>query len=193
MRGAPRREFEAVKPPRTARSHGSRRRRRLAARDSLSFERATLSRDGARIRRILAASGKSSISRNDERRLAEPSFEPRSSVALLPAVSSRGSAARAGRGTGGPSRSSAHGADCLREPQAPSLLASPGERRSPEFAAHSAANVRGRRECLALSVRQDLAGQPAETDLLGGPYLNTAMTPPGGDHRRQTPDRRAFL
>ena len=84
MRGAPRREFEAVKPPRTARSHGSRRLRRLAARDSLSFERATLSRDVARILRILAASGKSEISRTDERRVA--SFEPRASVALLPAV-----------------------------------------------------------------------------------------------------------
>ena len=64
-----------------ARSPGLRRRRRLAARDSLSFVRAVLSRDGARIRRILAAcrtssgnvvrtqhvltaSGKSSISRN---------------------------------------------------------------------------------------------------------------------------------
>ena len=53
-------------------------------RDSLSFERAKLSRDVARILRILAASGKSPISRNDERRIA--SFEPRSSVALLPAV-----------------------------------------------------------------------------------------------------------
>ena len=39
----------------------------LDSRDSLSFERAKLSRD-------------------DERRLAEPSFEPRSSVALLPVV-----------------------------------------------------------------------------------------------------------
>ena len=130
MRGAPRREFEAVKPPRTAHSHGPRRRSRLAARGSLSSERATLSRDGARIRRILAAcrtqsgnvgrtqrvltaSGKSSISRTDERR--DASFEPRASGALRPAVSSRGVAARAGRGTGGPSRSSAHGADCLRE------------------------------------------------------------------------------
>jgi hypothetical protein len=28
---------------------------------------------------------------------------------------------------------------------------------------------------LALSVRQDLAGQPAETDPLNGPYLNTAL------------------
>ena len=108
----------------SARSHGSRRRRRLAARNSLSFERATLSRDVARIRRILAACrttsgnvvrtrrvltarGKSSISCNDERRLAEPSFEPRASVALFPVVSSRGTAARAGRGTRGPSRSSA--------------------------------------------------------------------------------------
>ena len=98
---------------------------------------------------------------------------------LLPVVSSRGAAARvagaagtlprggfaampAGRGTGGPSRS-AHGADCLREPQAPSLRASPGERRSPELAAQGAANVQVRRECLALSVHQDQAGQPAET------------------------------
>ena len=166
MRGAPRREFEAVKPPRTARSHGPRRRSRLAARDSLSFERAKLSRDVARILRILAASGKSSISRTDERR--DASFEPRSSVALLPVVSSRGTAARvagsagnlfrggyaatpAGRGTFGPSRSSAHGADCLREPAAPSLLASPGERRSPEPAAQGAANVRVRRACRGLS------------------------------------------
>ena len=62
---------------------------------SLSFERAKLSRDVARIRRILAAcrtssgtvvrtprvltaSGKSPISRTDERRIA--SFEPRSSL-----------------------------------------------------------------------------------------------------------------
>ena len=155
MRGAPRREFEAVKPPRTARSHGPRRRSRLAAWDSLSFERAELSRDVARIRRILAASGKSSISRNDERRGA--SFEPRSSVVLLPAVSSRGNAARAGRGTEGPSP-----------------LATPGERRSPELAAHSAANVRVRRECLALSIHQDSVSQPAEADPLDGPYLNTA-------------------
>ena len=119
------------------------------------------------------------------------SFEPRSSVAVLPVVSSRGAAARgagaagtqfrggyaatpAGRGTFGPSWSSAHGADCLREPEAPSLRASPGERRSPELAALCAANVRVRRECLALSVRQDLAGQPAETDSLDGLYLNTA-------------------
>ena len=121
MRGATRREFEAVKPPRTARSHGPRRRNRLAARDSLSFERATLSRDVARIRRILAAcrtssgsvvrtrrvltaSGTSPISRTDERRLREPSFDPRASVALLPVVSSRGAAAQAGRGTFVPSR-----------------------------------------------------------------------------------------
>ena len=69
-----------------------------------------------------------------------------------------------------PPRSSAHGADCQREPQAPSLLASPGERRSPELAAHSAANVRGRRECLARSVRQDSASSPAET-WLAGRYL----------------------
>ena len=34
--------------------------------------------------------------------------------------------------------------------------------------------VRVRRACLALSVRQDLAGPPAETDSLDGPYLNTA-------------------
>ena len=34
--------------------------------------------------------------------------------------------------------------------------------------------VRVRRACLALSVRQDPAGQPAETDLLDDPYLNTA-------------------
>ena len=106
MRGAPRREFEAVEPPRTARSHGPRRLRRLAVRDSLC-----------------------------------------SSVASLPVVSSRGAAARAGRGTAGPSR-----------------LASPGERRSPELAAHSAANVRVRRERLALSVRQDSVDCPAETD-----------------------------
>ena len=33
----------------------------------------------------------------------------------------------------------------MREPAAPSLRASPGERRAPELAAHSAANVRGRR------------------------------------------------
>ena len=171
MRGAPRREFEAVKPPRTARSHGSRRRRRLAARDSLSFERATLSRDVVRTQRVLTASGKSPISRNDERRVA--SFEPCSSVALLPAVSSRGTAARAGRGTAGPSRSSAHGADCRREPQAPSPLASPGERRSPELAAQGAANVRVRRERLALSVRQDSVDCPAETDRLARAYLNT--------------------
>ena len=90
-----------------ARSHGPRRLRRLAVRDSLSFERATLSRDGARILRILAVSGKSSISRTDERRIA--SFEPRSSVALLPVVSSRGAAARAGRGTEGPSRLASSG------------------------------------------------------------------------------------
>ena len=44
-----------------------------------SFERASLSRDVARIRRILAASGKSPISRNDERRVA--SFEPRLNTA----------------------------------------------------------------------------------------------------------------
>ena len=103
-----------------ARSHGSRRLRRLAARDSLSFERAMLSRD-------------------DERRIA--SFEPRSSVALLPVASSRGTAARAGRGSSGPSRSSAHGADCLREPAAPSLRASPGARRASELAALGAANA----------------------------------------------------
>ena len=167
MRGAPRREFEAVKPPRTARSHGPRRLRRLAVRDSLSFERAELSRDVARIRRILAASGKSSISRNDERRVA--SFEPCSSVALLPAVSSRGSAARAGRGT-----------------SSPSWLASPGERSSPELAAHNAANVQVRREHLALSVRQDSIGHPAETDRLAGAYLNTAVTGRRNFSRRET-------
>ena len=105
------------------------------------------------------------------------SFESCSSVALLPMVSSRGAAARAGRGTAGPSRSSVHGADCPREPQAPSLLASPGERRSPELAAQGAANVRGRRERLALSVRQDSVSYPAETDRLAGAYLNT---PPAG-------------
>ena len=100
IRGAERRAFEAVKPPRTARSHGSRRLRRLAARDSLSFERAELSRDVARIRRILAAcrtwsgnvvrtrrvltaSGKFSISRNDERRLRRLSnHAPRSRCSL---------------------------------------------------------------------------------------------------------------
>ena len=112
---------------------------------------------------------------------------------MRPVVSSRGSAARvagaagnqfhggyaatpAGRGTFGPSRSSAHGADCLREPPAPSLLASPGERRSPELATQGAANVRGRRERLALSVRQDSVGCPAETDWFAGAYLNTAQT-----------------
>ena len=79
-------------------------------------------------------------------------------------------------GPHGPSRSSAHGADCLREPTAPSLLASPGERRSPELAAPSAANVRVRRECLALSVRQDSIDCPAETDRLAGAYLNTAVS-----------------
>ena len=162
-------------PP--ARSHGLRRLRRLAARDPLSFERATFSRDVARIRRILAAcrtssgnvvrtqrvltaSGKSPISCNGEKRVA--SFDPRASAAVRPVVSSRGSAARvagsagnlfhgghavtlAARGTAGPSRSSAHGADCLREPQAHSRLASPGERRAPEFAAQGAANVGVRR------------------------------------------------
>ena len=136
----------------------------------------------------MTARGTSPSSRTDERRVA--SVDPRASVALLPVVSSRGVAAwvagtagnlfrggvaatLAGRGTFGPSRSSAHGADCLivtavsqsrvdrptaggrtgqrvtaitmREPTAPSRLASPGERRSPELAAHSAANVRGRR------------------------------------------------
>ena len=101
------------------------------------------------------------------------SFEPRSSVALLPVVSSRGTAARAGRGTGGPSRSSAPCADCPREPQAPSLLASPGERRSPELAAHSAANVRVRRECLALSVRQESVDRAAETGSPVGAYLKS--------------------
>ena len=155
MRGATRREFEAVKPPRTARSHGPRRRSRLTARDSLSFERAELSRDVVRTLRVLTASGKSSISRTDERRVA--SFEPRASVALLPAVSSRGVAARAGRGTTGPS-----------------WLASPGERRSPELAAHSAANVRVRRERLALSVRQESVNRPAETGSSVSAYLNTA-------------------
>ena len=121
----------------------------LDSQDSLSSDRAKLSRDGARILRILAACrtqsgnvvrtrsvltarGKSSISRTDERRIA--SFEPRFSVASLPMMSSRGSAARAGRGTAGPS-----------------LLASPGERRSPELAAQGAANVRVRRECRGLS------------------------------------------
>ena len=120
----------------------------------------TWSGNVVRTRSVLTASGKSSISLTDERCMA--SFEPRSSVALLPVVSSRGAAARvagaagnqfrggyaatpAGRGTAGPPRSSAHGADCLREPQAPSLRASPGERRSPELAAQGAANVRGRR------------------------------------------------
>ena len=44
-----------------------------------SFERAELSRDVARILRILAASGKSKISRTDERRVA--SFEPRLNTA----------------------------------------------------------------------------------------------------------------
>ena len=58
----------------------------------------------------------------------------------------------------------------------PVVLASPGERRSPELAAHSAANVRVRRECLALSVRQDPAGQPAEIGSSVGAYLNTATT-----------------
>ena len=82
------------------------------------------------------------------------SFEPRSSVALLPVV-----------------------------------LASPGERRSPELAAHSAANIRVRRECLALSVRQDSIGCPAETDRLARAYLNTASkadvtgSPDGGVSR----------
>ena len=104
MRGASRRDFAAVNPPRTARSPGPRRRRRLAARNSLSFERAELSRDGAGIRRILATSGESSSSRTDERRTA--SFEPRASAAMRPAVSSRGVTARAGRGTAGPSWSS---------------------------------------------------------------------------------------
>ena len=66
------------------------------------------------------------------------SFEPRASVALLPAV-----------------------------------LASPGERRSPELAALCAANVRVRREYLALSVRQDSVDYPAETGRLAGVYLNT--------------------
>ena len=123
-------------------------------RGSLSFERATLSRDGARIRRILAAcrtssgnvgrtrrvltaSGKSSISRTDERRNA--SFEPRASAAVRSIV-----------------------------------LASPGEHRSPELAAHSAANAGVRRACLDLSVRQELIDWPAETDSSGGAYLNTA-------------------
>ena len=50
----------------------------LDPRDLLSFERATLSRDVVRTRCVLTASGKSSISRNDERRGA--SFEPRSSA-----------------------------------------------------------------------------------------------------------------
>ena len=76
----------------------------------------------------MTARGKSPISRTDERR--DASFEPRASAAVRPVVSSRGSAARvtgaagnqfrggyaatpAGRGTFGPSRSSAHGADCL--------------------------------------------------------------------------------
>ena len=71
----------------------------------------------------------------------------------------------------------------MREPQAHSLRASPGERRSPELAAHSAANVRVRREYLALSVRQDPVGQPAETDLLDGPYLNTALSLGFGDRK----------
>ena len=75
------------------------------------------------------------------------------------AVSSRGVAARAGRGTCGPSRSSAHGADCQREPQAPSLLASSGHRRAP----------------LALSVRQDSIDRPAETGSPVSAYLNTAL------------------
>ena len=61
--------------------------------DSLSFERATLSRDVARILRILAASGKSSISRTDERRIA--SFEPRSSLRCGACVTGRAKLSRA--------------------------------------------------------------------------------------------------
>ena len=177
MRGARRREFEAVNPPRRPLT-------RLEATPSprcpglaVVRERATLSRDGARIRRILAAcrtssgnvvrtrrvltaSGNSPISRTDARRVA--SFEPRSSVASLPVVSSRGVAARAGRGTSGPSR-----------------LASPGERRSPELAAHSAANAGVRPERLALSVRQGSVDRPAETGSLVSTYLNTTHSTAG--------------
>ena len=61
----------------------------------------------------------------------------------------------------------------------PMVLASPGERRSPELAAHSAANVRVRREYLALPVRQDSISYPAETDRLAGAYLNAAVYSPG--------------
>ena len=59
----------------------------------------------------------------------------------------------------------------------PVVLASPGEHRSPELAAHSAANVRVRRERLALLVRQDSVGCPAETDRLARAYLNTTAGP----------------
>ena len=72
-----------------ARSHGSKRRRRLAARDWLSFERAVLPVASSRGAAARGAGAAGTLSR--------------SGVAATPA----------GRGTAGPSRSSAHGADCL--------------------------------------------------------------------------------
>ena len=80
--------FEAVKPPRRppARFEAT---PRLAACDSLSFERATLSRDGARIRRMLAACRtRPAMSLGHD-----ASSDPRASAAVRPVVFSRGAAA----------------------------------------------------------------------------------------------------
>ena len=51
-------------------------------------------------------------------------------------------------------------------------------------AACSACFVGVRREHLALSVHQDPVGQPAETDLLDSPYLNTAVLHERGTNRQ---------
>ena len=67
----------------------------------------TSSGNVVRTRRVLTASGESSISRDDERRVA--SFEPHSSVAVLPAVSSRGAAARVAGAAGNPRGVAARG------------------------------------------------------------------------------------
>ena len=177
MRGATRREFAAVNPPRRPLARpeatpSSRCPRLTAGGARRSPSRRSLPRDSHRPARSRPPSGRPRRSRLATAR-CRPTIEEtrdhgrpeivrttrfgRGAPCSVLARRCRTSGPRdlrslavvgrrpTARGIFDPSLSSAHGADCSREPTAPSRLASPGERRSPELAAHGVANAEGRR------------------------------------------------
>ena len=140
------------------RSHGSRRRRRLAARDQPSFQRATLSRDGARILRILAACRTSSgnVIRTQRVLIASGTSPIARNVGRTQRVLIASGKSPIARNVG-------------RTQSVLIVITVPMYRYDrPQSGCRSGTDSQQ-----SLSVRQDPAGQPAETDPLDGPYLNT--------------------